>query len=97
MKKAMIVLWPAFVTAGAGTALLFTALDPVDLRFVGPLEFDRRAGYTIAFFLFWALAAASSAFTVFLERSAEEVNRCPLVPDARPEGGPKREDPNAAC
>jgi hypothetical protein len=97
MKKAMIVLWPAFVAAGAGTVLLFTALDPVDLRFVGPLEFDRRAGYTIAFFFIWALTVASSAFTVFLARSADEVNRCPLVPNARPAGCPKREDPNAAC
>ena len=97
MKRAMIVAWPAFVAAAAGTVLLFSALDPVDLRFVGPLELDRRTGYTLGFFFLWALAATSSAFTVFLARSAEEVNRCPLVPSARPTGCPKREDPNAAC
>jgi hypothetical protein len=75
MKKSMIVVWPAFLVAAAGTALLFTALDPVDLRIVGPLELDRRAGYTLGFFFLWALTVASSAFTVFLARSAEEVNR----------------------
>ena len=96
-RKAMVVLWPAFIVAGVGTAMLFSALDPVDLRFVGPLELERLPGYTIGFFFLWGLAAASSAFTSFLERSAAEVNRCPLVPAARPQGCPKREDPNAAC
>ena len=32
-----------------------------------------------------------------LQRTAAEVNRCPLVPGARPPGCPKREDPSAAC
>lgn len=74
-RKAMVVLWPAFVVAAAGTAILFSMLDPVDFRFVGPLELERLPGYTIGFFFLWGLTAASSAFTCFLERSAEEVNR----------------------
>jgi hypothetical protein len=44
--------------------------DPVDLVFVGPLELSRTAGYSIAFFFFWAIGAASSAFTCFLQRRA---------------------------
>jgi hypothetical protein len=55
--------------------LFFALLDPVDLRFVGPLELGRKAGYTIGFFFFWALAAGSSALTCFLQRRADEVNR----------------------
>jgi hypothetical protein len=43
------------------------------------------------------MSAASSAFTCFLQRRADEVNRCPLTPVERPVGCPKREDPNAAC
>lgn len=74
MKKYMVILWPAFIMAFAGTAALFSLLDPVDLRFVGPLELGRKAGYALGFFFMWGLAAASSALTVFLERSAEEVN-----------------------
>jgi hypothetical protein len=33
------------------------------------------ATYSIGFLLFWGLAAASSAFTCFLQRSSREVNR----------------------
>ncbi len=75
MRKSALVLWPAFVTATAGTLVLFSALDPVDLRFVGPLELERLPGYTIGFLFLWALGAASSALTCFLQRSSEEVNR----------------------
>ena len=96
MKKAIWILWPSFVVGGIAGALFFAIMDPVDFAFVGPLEFSRRAGYTIGFFLFWAVGAASSAFTCFLQRRAEEVNRCPLVPVERPLGCPKREDPHAA-
>ena len=97
MRKMIWVFWPSFIVAGIGTVLLFTLLDPVDLRFVGPLELTRDAGYTIGFFFLWSLGAGSSAFTCWLQRRADEVNRCPLQPAARPPGCPKREDPNAAC
>jgi hypothetical protein len=97
MKKWMVILWPAFVVAAAGAAALFSMLDPVDFRFVGPLELERMPGYALGFFFLWLLTSVSSAFTVFLQRSAEEVNRCPLVPMARPPGCPKREDPRASC
>lgn len=96
MKKAMAILWPSFVFAVIGTAALFSALDPVDLFFVGPLELGRKAGYAFGFFFLWAVAAGSSWLTWFLERSAAEVNRCPLVPTERPPGCPKREEPDAA-
>ncbi len=85
MKRAMWILWPSFLAAGAAELLLFNVVDPA--------EFDvgRLAAYTFVFFLFWALGATSSALTCFLQRSAEEVNRCPLGPSERPEGCPKRE------
>jgi hypothetical protein len=38
-------------------------------------ELERMPGYALGFFFMWVLTAASSALTVFLERSAEEVNR----------------------
>jgi hypothetical protein len=75
MKRAIWILWPSFIAAGIGTVLLFSLLDPVDLRFVGPLELGRKAGYTIGFFFFWAIAAGSSALTCFLQRRSDEVNR----------------------
>lgn len=97
MKKAIWILWPSFIVGGMATILFFSAMDPVDLVFIGPLELSRTAGYSAGFFFFWALAAASSGFTCFLQRRAEEVNRCPLVAAERPSGCPKREDRNAVC
>jgi hypothetical protein len=61
-------LGPSFNFAGIGTEQFFSSLAPVDLRFVGPLELGRKAGYTIGFVFFWALAAGSSWLTCFLRR-----------------------------
>lgn len=91
MKKAIWILWPSFVVGGIANGLLFTVVDPADL------ELTRFAAYTAGFFALWAVGAASSAFTCFLQRTAEEINRCPLQPVQRPAGCPKREDPHAAC
>ena len=78
MKKAIWLLWPSFLAGAAGAALLFAILDPVDLRFVGPLELGRKAGSTLGFFFFWALAAASSWLTCFLQaRGGREPDGAP--------------------
>jgi hypothetical protein len=90
--KAIWILWPSFLAGAAATVLFFTALDPEELGLMG-----RKTGYTLGFFFFWALAAASSALTCLLQRRADEVNRCPLRPVERPLGCPKREDPDAVC
>ncbi len=99
MRKAIWVLWPSFIIAGAAEAAFFTLFDPMELQLFGePAGLSRVAVYTGGFFLFWAFAAASSAFTCFLQRTAEEINRCPLLPRQRPEGCPKKsEAPNAHC
>ena len=98
MRNAILVLWPSFIVGGIGEVIFFTVFDPKELYLFGePSSLSRLGVYSIGFFLCWAFAAASSAFTCFLNRSAEEVNRCPLPPSGRPAGCPKREDPNAAC
>ena len=90
-QRLMWVIWPAFLVAAVAEAIFFTVFDPFDLHFFGaPLEISREAIYTMGFFGFWALGIASSALTVFLERSPWEVNRCPL--DA---AGPARGLPEA--
>lgn len=75
MKKAIWILWPSFIVAGVAEVLFFTVFDPADFRLFGPLGLSRMAAYSIGFFLFWAFAAASSAFTCFLQRSSHEINR----------------------
>lgn len=98
MKNAILILWPSFIVGGIGEVVFFTVFDPQELYLFGDVtQLNRMAVYTIGFFLCWAFAAASSALTCFLNRSADEINRCPLPPVQRPEGCPKRNDPDAAC
>jgi len=80
MQRLMWVLWPSFVVAGIAEAVFFTLIDPQELYFFGePVEFSRMATYSIGFFCFWAVCAASSMFTCFIQRDAEEVNRCVIA------------------
>lgn len=94
--RAIWVLWPSFIVGGIGVGLFFTLVDPQELYLFGePVHWSALATYSLGFFCFWALAAASSALTCFFQRSSEEINRCPLPPAGRPEGCPKREEPAA--
>ena len=69
-QRLMRVLWPAFLVAGVAETIFFTVFDPFDLHFFGaPLAWSHEAIYTLGFFGFWALGVASSALTLFLERS----------------------------
>jgi hypothetical protein len=95
-RRAMWVIWPAFLVAGVAEAIFFTVFDPFELHFFGAvLDLSREVIYTMGFFGFWALGIASSALTVFLERSPWEVNRCPVGPEVRPPGCPKRDEEKA--
>src|SRR5437867_2394860 len=97
-QRLIWVLWPAFLVATIAEGLFFTLFDPADMALFGnPVELSRQAVYTLGFFVFWAMMAASSALTVFLRQSPIEVNRCPLEPVERPVGCPKREDADTCC
>lgn len=76
MKGAILVLWPSFIVGGIGEVIFFTVFDPRELYLFGePANLSRLAVYSIGFFLCWAFAAASSALTVFLARTAQEIDR----------------------
>jgi hypothetical protein len=78
MKHAMSILWPSFLVAGIAEGIFFTLFDPMDLHLFGnPIELSRTAIYTLGFFAFWLVTAASSTLTSFLTRSADEVNHPP--------------------
>ncbi len=93
MRKAIFwILWPAFIVGGIAEVAFFTVFDPMDLRWFGQsADISRVTAYSFGFLLFWALAACSSTFTCFLQRRADEINRCPLSPSERPPGCPHRE------
>lgn len=90
MQRMIWVLWPSFVVAGIAEAVFFTLIDPQELYLFGePVSFSRIATYSIGFFAFWALCAASSMFTCFIQRSSSEINTCPLPQRERPKDCPK--------
>jgi len=75
-QRLMWMLWPAFLVAGLLEMLVFALVDPSDLHWFGaPLELSRQAVYTLAFFVFWAVALVASALTLVLSLSAGELNR----------------------
>ena len=64
------ILWPSFIVAGITEGIFFTVFDPLDLYVFGaPLDWSRTAIYSTGFFVFWAMCAASSALTCFLQRT----------------------------
>ena len=75
-KQLMWILWPSFIVGGIAEGVFFTLIDPQELYLFGdPVHWSRTAVYSVGFFMFWAVAAASSAFTCFLQRTAAEINR----------------------
>lgn len=84
-QRWMWIAWPAFLVAGVMEMTVFALIDPADLQWMGSsINWSREAVYTVAFFVFWVLAMASSALTTLLSMSPFEVNRCPVVPCDRP-------------
>ncbi len=75
-QRLMWILWPSFIVGGVAEAVFFTLIDPQELYLLGePVHWSPTAVYSVGFFLFWLVAAASSAFTCFLQRSATDVNQ----------------------
>lgn len=84
MYKIFWVLWPSFVVAGIADGLFFSVIDPQELFLFGePVRFSKIATYSIGFFGFWAVCAASSLMTWFLQIDAAELNKgVGTAPDA---------------
>jgi len=76
VKNAILILWPSFIVGGIGEVIFFTVFDPRALYLFGEAtSLSRLAVYSVGFFLCWAFAATSSAFTVFLARTSKEIDR----------------------
>ncbi|WCM91832.1 hypothetical protein M5C99_15795 [Acidovorax sp. NCPPB 2350] len=84
-QRLMWIAWPAFLVAGLIEMVVFAFVDPEALHwFDQPLALSRQGVYTVAFFVFWALAMLSGALTTLLSLSPFEVNRCPVPVGERP-------------
>jgi hypothetical protein len=77
------VLWPSFVLAGLATVVFFALLDPLSILDVhGEPPLSRTAAYSLGFFGFWLLTAASSLATLyFLNTRVPPPKRIDPVPD----------------
>lgn len=78
------VLWLSFLLAALATGIFFSIVDPEELRFCVSLpEVSRSAAYTIGFFLFWLLTAASGVLAVAFTYppASESVIETPHVDD----------------
>ncbi|CAM3797619.1 MAG: hypothetical protein J0I30_04715 [Burkholderiales bacterium] len=64
VRNLMWILWPSFLMAGAASAVVFALVDPLDVVFLGHLQAGRLTVYTVGFFIFWIMAALSSALTL---------------------------------
>ena len=70
VQKVSAVLWPSFLWAGVATGVFFTLFDPVALlECEGEPPLGRTAAYSLGFFLFWLLCAASSFSTGYFLRT----------------------------
>ncbi|HLW05303.1 MAG TPA: hypothetical protein VKY38_06995 [Azoarcus sp.] len=67
MIRWILVLWPSFVIAGIAEMLFFTLVNPRELYLFGHVvDYSPLATYSIGFFAFWAVCAASSLLTLYL-------------------------------
>ena len=67
-RRAMVVLWPAFVAACLLEVAVFALLDPAMLHLPdgSPLPLSRTAVYSLGFMLFWGTAALAAATALWL-------------------------------
>jgi hypothetical protein len=74
-RRLMWIVWPAFLVAGLLEMLVFALVDPQDLHWAGQaLPLSSQGIYTLAFFVFWALAMVASGLTAVLAMTPNEVN-----------------------
>jgi len=75
-KRLIWILWPSFIVGGIAESVFFTLIDPQELYLFGdPVHWSKTAVYSVGFFMFWGIAAASSAFTCFLQRTSHDINK----------------------
>jgi hypothetical protein len=80
-RRVATIAWPAFLGAGVLEMAVFAFVDPTTLSVPGgeALALSATTVYSLAFFVFWAAAAAACALTLLLAQGAEDLNVQPLT------------------
>jgi hypothetical protein len=72
-KYWMFIVWPSFLMAGVMEMVVFAMVDPQDLHFFNQaIDVSRQGIYTLSFFIFWIICAASSSLSLFLYMEPKE-------------------------
>lgn len=68
-RRALAILWPAFLMAGVLEMLVFVVVDPSELSWFGAraLGWSTSAVYSVTFLLFWCIVSTAGALTALLE------------------------------
>lgn len=76
-RRAITILWPAFLMAGVLEMLVFVVVDPGELRwFGGPaLDWSVSAVYTVTFLIFWWAIASAGAMSAVLAAAPDAADR----------------------
>ena len=84
---AMAVAWSSFLSAGVLEALVFSVVDPHELRWFGitPVEMPVQAVYTVSFLILWSVVALGASLALLLVTQRDEVRR----PQPRSPGWPR--------
>lgn len=81
--RAMTIVWPSFLMAGVLEGIVFSVVDPTELRFGSHLiDASPQAIYTVAFLAFWAVLATACALTTLLlwiDPDAREDDQCDIA------------------
>ncbi len=65
--RALTILWPSFIMAGVLEGIVFSMIDPAELRFGDhAIDASPQAIYTLSFMAFWAVLSTSGALTALL-------------------------------
>ncbi|TXI21011.1 MAG: hypothetical protein E6Q67_08415 [Roseateles sp.] len=73
-RRAMAVIWPAFLMAGVLEVLVFSVVDPLELRWFGgaQVELSAQAVYTLAFAVFWVVIALAASLSLLLMQMPDQ-------------------------
>jgi hypothetical protein len=75
LRQGVLILWPSFLAACLIEALVFSLVDPGEIHWSGQVpQPSRQTVYSVAFFMFWLIAAACNALVLWLSRSERRVN-----------------------
>jgi len=66
LRILMLILWPSFLLAGIGSAVVFAFIDPLDVVIFGHIRLDREWLYALGFFGFWLMSGLSSLLTFLM-------------------------------